>query len=220
MGNASGVVAVTVSIATVVGASIGALSGGTFPAFAGACIGAFGGVMVGSVVRYRRARGQLGERAIPSTEGLTPQQALAMISAAAGGEGLRSPLLKEVAEARDLAETSPDGSRDRLEGLARENPRSPPVLAELAEARRRVGAELEALEPAGAAIARALEQGANPVAARVYLSFADDRDGLPLEATALERLARVLDAQGHSEHADWCREKMGSEPGTAPDPLG
>lgn len=211
-------VAIAATVSTVVGTIAGLLSAGGFGGFVGACAGAFAGVLIGIAIRYRGVRAALGDHTVPSTEGLDPQQRLAILSASAGSAGFASGLLKELGEVRELAREDPARALARTEDLLASHPGSPAVLAELAVRLDGVGREQDAHRRAGEAIARALAQGAGPVAVRVFVQFSGSRERLALDPSQWDPLARILEANGEAAHSQWCREQAGSPP--APDTLG
>ena len=201
-------VAVAVGGATVMGAATGMAGWGPFGGFVGACLGAFVGVLVGVAVRYQGTRKVLAEPEMPSMTGLSVEQVMAVVSATVGSGNLASPMLKSLAEIRGLLEKEPQRALAQVEALAAEYPGSPAVLAEQAVVFDAIGRTEEAAQHATAAIEGSLNQGANPVAARVFLSFAEARDRLSLQPSTLERLALVLEARGEDEQAAWCKSRL------------
>lgn len=123
------------------------------------------------------------------------------------GEGLDGIAVK--AES-DVASATKDA-----ELLRAAHPANPRVALVYADLLKRSGRDKEAAAAAGQAIKVALSAGAAPLAIETWTSYAAARDGLDLDAGALEALGRQLTTRKSLRDASWCFATMkpkGAEP--------
>ncbi len=206
----SGIAVVFVILGFTLGAGLGYVLGGIAGAFAGAL-----GAATLSVVIYGYQRIKAGARSIsseqgPSIDGLSPSQALGLMSAVVAREGqapggvFKSELLTTLEEIRAKAPEAPSWALEQTNGLLKKHPRSPAVHAELARQRFASGNTESGSESVHRAIGLALDGGANPLAASLFKEFRDHLDRGRFEDRHRTALARVLRAHGNAAGGDWC----------------
>lgn len=206
----SGIAVVFVILGFTLGAGLGYVLGGIAGAFAGAL-----GAATLSVVAYGYQRIQAGARSIssekgPSIDGLSPSQALGLMSAVVAREGqaaggaFKSELLTTLEEIRTKAPEAPSWALEQTVSLLEKHPRSPAVHAELARQRLASGDLSSARDSVHQAIGLALDGGANPLAASLFTEFRDHLERDRFDERHRVALARVLRVHGDTAGGDWC----------------
>ncbi|NVB40616.1 hypothetical protein G6O69_22440 [Pseudenhygromyxa sp. WMMC2535] len=210
LGGARAAIAVVLVLLSLAGGALwGWRLSGPMGGLLGVLLGAAVGALVFTLMRATVTAQQLAERDAPDVRELPPDQAIQVLSAfmsagASSGDSLVSMtafaggLLGEVGKARSLAKKGdPEGAIAMLDGLAKDNPRSPAIPAELARIYRKQD-ELDASRSAATrAIQLALTGGMNRLAAKVFSELEDeDRDELGLSSEEWLTLGKVLDNAG------------------------
>jgi len=194
--------------ATVLGGLVGWWLGG-------ALVGVGLGLALGAAATVGAIANRLGRVATaldgpgPDLSELQPKQALATLSALAGGGQFDSPQMRGLEVVAEKAKDDPSAALGEARRLLVKYPRSPLVTAEVSRRYRAMNDETRACTAAADAIALALDGGMNPMAAKLLAEFKSDRDKFKLSAEHRARLAGAARAAGDDSGAAWCKADLG-----------
>lgn len=213
------VLAISLVVVALVGGSLWGWSyAGPLGGLLGVLIGTAIGALAFTIVRASASPGAFDRRATPDVRELPPDQAVqvltAIMTARASESGINLSLeggvLADIGKARVQAESGDlVGALAQLQALARQNPHSAAVPAELARLLAGDPARNdEHMRASSKALTLAIRGGGTRLAVEVYGRLDDgERERLELDGATWEQLAKIFAARGDEATASRLRAR-------------